>query len=142
MRESHGRPWKHFGINEGSFKSGDKALTIQATTTQLRNKPKSRPFKEMICWHEVTMEIGFKLFFNTLECGSHMDILKSEFNDVQNISGMAFSVAIHDFISFGGSFNKEEETTLKANDVLTVSANNMQNKVSTPELGCEQFISK
>ena len=71
-----------------------------------------------------------------------MDILKSEFNDVQNISGMAFSVAIHDFISFGGSFNKEEETTLKANDVLTVSANNMQNKVSTPELGCEQFISE
>ena len=57
------------------------------------------------------MEISFKLYVNALECGSHMDIFKLEFNDVQDMSGMAFSVAIHDFISFGGSFNEEEETT-------------------------------
>ena len=88
------------------------------------------------------MEISFKLFVNALECGSHMDILKLEFNDVQNTSGMAFSVAIHDSISFDGSFNEEEETTWKGNDVFTVFANNMQNKVSTPELGCGKLISK
>ena len=57
------------------------------------------------------MEISFKLFINALECGPHMDILKLEFNDVQDMSGLAFSVSIHDFISFGGSFNEEEETT-------------------------------
>ena len=115
---------------------------MKATTIQLRNKLQITTFLGMICWHEVTMEISFKLFVNALECGSHMDILKLEFNDVQNKSGMAFSVAIHDSISFGGSFNEEEETTWKGNDVFTVFGNNMQNKVSTPELGCAKLISK
>lgn len=57
---------------------------------------------------DVTMEISFKLFFNAVECGSHMDILKWEIDGVRN-TGRAGLLAI----SFRTLvfFDEEEDTT-------------------------------